>query len=1460
MSGQSAQEKLDALSRRSSNAKTVQTIEFAGRTTSNALTIYSMVTGAVTAYSTASAAATAAGTSTVASGTIAAVISYLGPIASGMAGVALGSWVANKIGADEMLLDRMGAERQVKEPGPEPAVFGHKIAHNNSFWGAIGGLIGGVLAAAAVGLAVAALIGTGGLAAPLIIAGAAGLAGGFVGTAIAGAGAKMANITGTVNKGSPNVFFEGKPVARVTDTVACSKHSSSPPPQIVEGSETISVNSLPLARVGHKITCSAVLQEGCKTIFGDDTTGTYGPIDAEFSIMEQSIISIFNVASAIWSAKSARDSYKSRNDARTFSDPIDPSNGNYCDTCIDIDYRDILPLRLQRVYSGQTKVDGLLGTKWRCSWSQRLIYDKEEQTATLENDLGWDLIFDIGSNGEFNSRHFKAPYYQLTGSCRQASLFDNRTQQTLIYKNSEAEPDIGKLYTIKDQNGNHIKFVYENYQLKQIEHSSGMTFRIQLSNQGYITSIKTAIDNKSIVEYIYDEAGCITNVNSLFNGEINYQYTKEGWLKNWHDSLSTINFLYDKDGRVISTHTPEGPFNDRFVYSSEEKKTKYIDSTGACTTLWFNNDNLLIREEDPLGNITEHEWDSLERKILEKDPLGRIITFNYDSFGNLIKKTDSVGRIKEYKYNDSGLKTEITYADKRKYIFEYDNRGNLSKIIKPNTITIHFSYDENGRLLSEVGSNGFENHWEYDQNGRLISWRDASGQSTGINQDIWGRILSITDPIGHTAYYSYEATPNNPNESLSRITYPDNSEINLDYNSEGLLSVYTSETGNKIRYQYGAFGLLRSRVDPAGYTIKMEYDDAGRLTRIKNPKGKSWKYAYDAAGRLIKQTDWAGRQTIYIRDEIGRIMVIRFPDGIEQNWVWNERGYLRKISTVNNQVVYEYDDSDRLIYAAKFNINKGKEKILENEIYWVYNSRDLIVQEIQNGLPINYEYDDAGRCIKRVSPSGEIKYNYNSVGFVSELQSNNNSIVYERNEMGEEITRYLKHKKFIMNKSYDSCGRLLSQEAGSLKENVFESPYAENQNKILRKYTWNKAGKLCAIKDSKRGNIEYTYDSRDQVKEVKRDFFQHSFLTNEYYSYDELMNLVESNGHRCEYGKGDELVRIGNITYRYDKRGRVIQKLIEKKGDYHPEIWRYIWDDFDLLRELTTPNGESYKYLYDAIGRRIKKERMNDNSHKTKYLWQGATLIEEWHTEASITKINRWHFEPNTFYPIAKDTILELSDKLQTKQCEFFPVVTDHLGTPKEIYNSEGKCIWQMDHTLWGVCSKKPNSTTKAIENYAEKTKEDNLKDIKCNLRFQNQWEDEESGLYYNFYRYYDPDSGQYLIPDPVGIEGGLRYYGYVHDPVHWVDPMGLGIVNNNPKYFFDPRAGRGSGRFGNFRSGQYVSANEISKPYQFFSPKPTLWDLTGGVINQVPTAPERDKSFLDFLIDESPFNFKYEK
>ncbi len=98
----------------------------------------------------------------------------------------------------------------------------------------------------------------------------------------------------------------------------------------------------------------------------------------------------------------------------------------------------------------------------------------------------------------------------------------------------------------------------------------------------------------------------------------------------------------------------------------------------------------------------------------------------------------------------------------------------------------------------------------------------------------------------------------------------------------------------------------------------------------------------------------------------------------------------------------------------------------------------------------------------------------------------------------------------------------------------------------------------------------------------------------------------------------------------------------------------------------------------------------------------------------------------------------------------------DHLGTPQELSNSEGKIVWKARYQTYG------NVAYKEVD------------EIENNIRFQGQYFDEESGLHYNRHRYYDPGVGQFTTQDPIGLLGGVNNYQYAPNPTGWVDPFGL--------------------------------------------------------------------------------------
>jgi len=99
----------------------------------------------------------------------------------------------------------------------------------------------------------------------------------------------------------------------------------------------------------------------------------------------------------------------------------------------------------------------------------------------------------------------------------------------------------------------------------------------------------------------------------------------------------------------------------------------------------------------------------------------------------------------------------------------------------------------------------------------------------------------------------------------------------------------------------------------------------------------------------------------------------------------------------------------------------------------------------------------------------------------------------------------------------------------------------------------------------------------------------------------------------------------------------------------------------------------------------------------------------------------------------------------------------DHLGTPQKLTAVNGAVVWSAKYSSFGEADVDPSST------------------ITNNLRFPGQYFDEETGLHYNYFRYYEPKVGRYLRRDPIGLLGGENLYLYVtNNPGSFSDPKGL--------------------------------------------------------------------------------------
>ena len=103
---------------------------------------------------------------------------------------------------------------------------------------------------------------------------------------------------------------------------------------------------------------------------------------------------------------------------------------------------------------------------------------------------------------------------------------------------------------------------------------------------------------------------------------------------------------------------------------------------------------------------------------------------------------------------------------------------------------------------------------------------------------------------------------------------------------------------------------------------------------------------------------------------------------------------------------------------------------------------------------------------------------------------------------------------------------------------------------------------------------------------------------------------------------------------------------------------------------------------------------------------------------------------------------------------------TDHLGTPRELTDKGGHIVWSAMYKAWGNTAKieQPGRLiTDTHGNVQIQRWEQQAEPVEQNLRFQGQYYDQETGLHYNRFRYYDPDCGRFVSQDPIRLSGGRR-------------------------------------------------------------------------------------------------------
>ncbi len=766
-----------------------------------------------------------------------------------------------------------------------------------------------------------------------------------------------------------------------------------------------------------------------------------------------------------------------------------------------------------------------------------------------------------------------------------------------------------------------------------------------------------------------------------------------------------------------------------------------------------------------------------------------------------------------------------------KSVTEYDNQGNASttqityvigsnKLVRKKTIdgprsdvadTTVYTYNTRGDLTRIDLPNGDFTTYEY-QGTDDRPWRvtDANGHSQTITYDARNRVTGITtnDEPAQVTRIEYNG--------LSQITLLNgpNGRIVNEYNGAGFLTTRYLGTDSlaRIEYEYDLLGnvtkvttrdtrVIKQRVqtgqhswgwasfpDYSYHYARATFDEAGLLQSVDNHEGQpQLTYHYDKNARVDTITDTLNRVTRMTYTPDGALETLTNPK--------------------NETVIYDYDPLQRLTSASdgmgkSFRYERLGDEVqaFSPDVVGLSRQTDDAGNVVQrapmagSGPMVDYVYDELNRLTQLAASTGEVQSLFydsyrdpvtgadcgKGVGRLCGYEdlSGSTSFAYKTGGQLERITTTIQGQTYTRTYAYDSLGRLETKQfpngvklrygydplnnvnkieayVGSAWTTIFSADvrvaeskltYGNGIEEIIEKdldgrlksqgtktYGYTAASELNAITHSGNttANQSYAYDLAGRLQTVT------SGLGNQSFTYDASGNRKTHvwGGATDTYTYSSGSNRLSAITgsraksFTYDDNGNLTKKI------GHGGTYTYQYDGFNRLKQANTTSyknnaenqrayktgpGGTYRYLYDGAGRVEAETGKNSNSIASIYVyWQNRPV-------ALIRN--------NTIYYIQ----------------------TDHLGRPEVATNASKTVVWKANNTAFDR-----QVTTNTIGG--------------LNLGFPGQYYDSETGLWYNWHRYYDASVGRYIQSDPVGMEGGLNTYNYaLNNPAALIDPSGL--------------------------------------------------------------------------------------
>lgn len=1046
----------------------------------------------------------------------------------------------------------------------------------------------------------------------------------------------------------------------------------------------------------------------------------------------------------------------------------------------------------------------------------------------LGNWIDYDAQGDIIAYGDRNDVKVSFQYETTTGGKRVSGIFDHLGQQVLWYEYT------GDLLTaIRDATLRRVQYQYTNNQLTTVIDVLGNPW-----TYGYTGSLPTTFTdpenrtttrawttNGELTKLTYPDGTFRVyryDYDSTRQEHYSFEQTPGGKVtERWKNAKGEI-IREDVNGRTI-----------RAIAFDLNKRTE-TNARGLKTPREYDQFDNVTKITYPDTTSVSFIYDPIYSNVLQKtDERGTITKFEYDIKGNLIRLTEAMGlpeqRVTEYTYDQHGNKlTEKRLGDavtqEAITTFEYDTKGNVTAVIDAENFRTEFTYDVMGNALTKKDARnkiwtrtydnqgnlktnanplGHTDRREYDKAGWYTKTVDAANNETLLGYDARHNLITVTDPYGGITRYEYNA-----DNQQTKQTDQEGRTQTTEYDLDGRVTRQVDGNGNAIQYIYGdaASGLdnLLVKVIYPTFTQEFKYDSRGRIAEVIDVLDTTTRLSttitYDAAGNRSSITDKENKVTSYQFDALGHFTKITDAAHGVTEFAYDNRDNLIALKDPKGQARrFEYDSR---------NLKMREIRPLGQAITYAYTATgQLDALTDPKGQVKRYAYNDAGRLtgeshyltVSAIDAAKTVSYGYNARGTLTTWGDSAalGTITYDTRQIrktGETINYgpfslsynydYFANglkKSFTgpdgvtVNYTYDTNNQLssIALPTGSITVNTYKWSAPEKitlpggtartqsydpllrltginvkdpaQNDVMNYgYSYDKADNI-KTKTTEHGNYTYGYDDLYRLTQATNP----SPLTNETYSYDAADNRTTDGNiaGNWSYNANNQLTAYGNVTPAYDDNGNTITKT---EG---ANVVSYVYDAADRLTKVTTTDTVTNTtttvatYAYDPFGRRLSKEV---NNIRTYFLYSDEGLIAEADNVSGVTRL--YGYQPNSTWG---------ADPIYFKQgTNYYFFQNDHLGTSQKLVAQDGVMVWSAKAQAFGIAVVDTAST------------------ITNNLRFAGQYFDTETGMHYNWNRYYDPKTGRYLAIDPIGLAGGVNNYIYVdNNPLNFVDPTGENTI-----------------------------------------------------------------------------------